>query len=272
MFDRIDDELHAAEVLVVDRLDRVIALALLGHDMDQDRLVEPAVARVLQDRQQMVEIVPGDRPDIGEAQLVEQGAAGHEAAAELPRAPRCEPRRPGDAPGAGAARMSRGGAGAGRDDFVRMGLVADVPDQPVPGGVEDVMQRHRELDHAQAGAEMAAGDRNGRDRLLAQLVGQLAQLVGLQPTDVRWNVDCIEKWRLALPGHVTTHYTPAQGLMPVAQPRILLPASADRRRRLTARDAARPSAPGARPWAAAAPCRGSTPTQPCPPPCPFPRA
>jgi hypothetical protein len=79
---------------------------------------------------------------------------------------------------------------------VRIGLVADVPDQPVARRVEHVVQRHGELDHAQPGAEMAAGDRNGRDRLLAQLVGELAQLVGLQPTDVGRDVDGIEKqWR-----------------------------------------------------------------------------
>ena len=60
-----------------------IALALLGDDMDQDRLVELAVARVLQHRQQMVEIVTVDRADIVEAQLVEQRAAGHEAAREF---------------------------------------------------------------------------------------------------------------------------------------------------------------------------------------------
>jgi hypothetical protein len=87
------------------------------------------------------------------------------------------------------------------DDLVRIGLMADVPDQPVLRRVEDVMQRHRELDHAQAGAEMAAGDRDGRDRLLAQLVGQLAQLVGLQATDVGRNVDGIEKRCVALHGH-----------------------------------------------------------------------
>ena len=85
------------------------------------------------------------------------------------------------------------------DDLVRIGLVADVPDQPVARRVEHVVQRHRQLDHAQPGAEMAAGDRDGRDRLLAQLVGELAQLVGLQPTDVGRYVDGIEKRRWA--GH-----------------------------------------------------------------------
>ena len=48
------------------------------------------------------------------------------------------------------------------EDLVRIGLVADVPDQAVLRRVEDVVQRDGQLDHAQAGAEMAAGDRDGR--------------------------------------------------------------------------------------------------------------
>ena len=38
------------------------------------------------------------------------------------------------------------------------------------------MQRDGQLDDAEAGAEMAAGDRDGVDRLGAQLVGELAEL------------------------------------------------------------------------------------------------
>ena len=58
-------------------------------------------------------------------------------------------------------------------DLVRIGLVADVPDQPVARRVEDVVERDRQLDDAEAGAEMAAGDRDGVDGLGAQLVGEL---------------------------------------------------------------------------------------------------
>ena len=47
-------------------------------------------------------------------------------------------------------------AAAGQD-LVRIGLVADIPDQPVVRRVEDVMQRDRQLDHAETGAEMPAG-------------------------------------------------------------------------------------------------------------------
>ena len=51
-------------------------------------------------------------------------------------------------------------------DLVRVGLVADVPDQPVVRRVEHVVQGHGQLDHAQPGAEMPAGHRDRVDRLL----------------------------------------------------------------------------------------------------------
>ena len=66
------------------------------------------------------------------------------------------------------------------EDLVRIGLMADVPDQPVGRRVEHVVQRDRQLDDAEAGAEMAAGDRDRVDGLPAQFVGELPQLVGLE--------------------------------------------------------------------------------------------
>ena len=69
-------------------------------------------------------------------------------------------------------------------DLVRIGLVADVPNQAVLGRVEDVMQRHRQLDHAEAGAEMAAGHGDSVDGLLAQLVRHLAKLARFELSEV----------------------------------------------------------------------------------------
>ena len=66
-------------------------------------------------------------------------------------------------------------AAAGQD-LVRIGLVADVPDQPVVRRVEDVVQRDGQLDDAEPGAQMAAGVRDGVDQLSAQLVRQLRQV------------------------------------------------------------------------------------------------
>ena len=56
--------------------------------------------------------------------------------------------------------------------LVRIGLVADVPDQAVVRRVEDVMQGDREFDRAEAGGEMAAHLADGLDQELAQLAGQ----------------------------------------------------------------------------------------------------
>ena len=82
---------------------------------------------------------------------------------------------------------------AAGEDLVRVGLMADVPDQPVVRRVEDVVQRHRQLDHAQAGTEMAAGHRHRVDRLLAQLGRQLHEAGAIEPAQVAGLVDLVEE-------------------------------------------------------------------------------
>jgi hypothetical protein len=57
-------------------------------------------------------------------------------------------------------------------DLVRIGLMPDVPHDAVARRIEQVMQRDGQLDHAEARAEMPAGDRDGVDRLLTQFVRQ----------------------------------------------------------------------------------------------------
>ena len=42
------------------------------------------------------------------------------------------------------------------EHLVRIGLVTDVPHQPVARRLEDVVQRHRELDRTEARGEMSA--------------------------------------------------------------------------------------------------------------------
>ena len=66
-----------------------------------------------------------------------------------------------DAPGearqpAALAQRADAVAPAG-EDLVRIGLVADIPDQPVARRLEHRVDRHRQLDHAERGAEMPAG-------------------------------------------------------------------------------------------------------------------
>ena len=60
--------------------------------------------------------------------------------------------------------------------LVRIGLVADVPDQTIVRGVEDGVERDGQFDDAEAGAEVTAGDRDGVDHFGAQLIGELAEL------------------------------------------------------------------------------------------------
>ena len=74
-----DVELDHAVILVGGLLRRRVALALLRHDVDQDRPLL-GVAHVLQHGQQVIEIVPVDRADVIEAELLEHRAAGEEAA------------------------------------------------------------------------------------------------------------------------------------------------------------------------------------------------
>ena len=69
----------------------------------------------------------------------------------------------------------------------------DVPDQAILRRVEHIMEGHGQLDHPETGAEMAARDRHRIDRLLAQLVGELAQLSALQAAQVRRGLDQVEQ-------------------------------------------------------------------------------
>ena len=77
-----DVELDHGVILVGGGFRRAVALALLRHDVDQDR-AGLHVADVLQHRQQMVEVVAVDRADIIEAEFLEQRAAVHHEAAGI---------------------------------------------------------------------------------------------------------------------------------------------------------------------------------------------
>ena len=57
------------------------------------------------------------------------------------------------------------------------------------------MERDRQLDHTEAGAEMAAGDRHRIDCLLAQLIGELTQLGDLEPAQFLRTFNAIKQWR-----------------------------------------------------------------------------
>ena len=301
-----DVERGDAMILVVGGLGRGIALALLGHHVHEHRTALH-VAHILQDRQQMVEIVAVDRPDVIEAELLEQGAAGPEAAAVFLGAPRLvveELRQPARELLGGVAQRAIGLAGdeageigrhrAGRrrdrhvvvvedddqpraesagvvhrfvghprrhravaddrdnmiasvrqvardrhaeaggdrrrgmgraerivfafralgetgeaaaltqssdpvapsgQDLVRIGLMADVPDDAIGRRIEHVVERHSQLDHAETGAEMPARHRHRADCLGAQFVGDLSEVVLVKLAQIGRRVDLIQQGR-----------------------------------------------------------------------------
>ena len=96
----------------------------------------------------------------------------------------------------GAHRLAAAG-----EELVRIGLMADVPDQPVVRGVEDVVQGDGELDDAEAGAQMPAGLGDGVDEVGAQFVGDLSQLAFLEFSQVGRRLDAIEQRGRRLVGH-----------------------------------------------------------------------
>ena len=305
-------ELGGGMALVRGCLGRGITLALLGHDVDQDRTVGPR-PHGAQQGQQLFHVVTVDRPDIGKAQLLEQGAAhghalqhllgaarallqgvrqhadgalghrlqllerpacikarqigGHGAdwgrnghlvviqdheqalalmarivqrlishacahgavaddrdriarvAAQFPRHRETQGRadrgrrmprpervirafRPLGEPRKAPAHAQRADAIAPPgQDLVRIALVPHVPDQLVARRVEDRVQGHGQLDHAQARAQMAAGHADGADGLGPQLVGKLAQLRVGQGLQIRRQANAVQNRRLGSIGH-----------------------------------------------------------------------
>src|SRR5690606_7894934 len=82
------------------------------------------------------------------------------------------------------------------ENLVRIGLVADIPYQPVLRRVEDVMQRDRQLDDAEPGAEMPTRHRHRVDGLEPQFIGKLAKFALGQLAKVFGRTDRVEKRRL----------------------------------------------------------------------------
>ena len=99
-------------------------------------------------------------------------------------------------------------------DLVRIGLVADIPDQDVPRRVEHIVQRHRQLDHPETRPEMPARHRHRRDHLRPQLVRQLPQLARLELAQIRRGAHLVEQRRPGAAGHTRSHHS----LSPLSSP------------------------------------------------------
>ena len=84
-------------------------------------------------------------------------------------------------------------AGPAGEHLVHVGLVAGVEDDPVARGVEDPVDRHRQLDDAEVGAEVAAGARAGLDEQVADLAASAASWSSLRPAQVARGRDRLEQ-------------------------------------------------------------------------------
>ncbi len=109
-----------------------------------------------------------------------------------------ETRKPGFLP-QGADTVAAAG-----EDLVGIDLMAHIPDDPVARGVEHMVQRHGQLDHAEPGTEMSAGLGNRRDRLGAKLVGELPEFPAGETFHVGGRLDAVEKRGLRAFGHMET--------------------------------------------------------------------
>ncbi len=104
-------------------------------------------------------------------------------------------RAPGEAgQPAGLAQRADAVAPAG-EDLVRVGLVADVPDQPVARGVEHRVQRHGQLHHAQVRTQVPARDRHRVDQLRPKLVRHQPKLLPRQVAKIRGETNTVEMRR-----------------------------------------------------------------------------
>ncbi len=94
------------------------------------------------------------------------------------------------------------------EDLVRIALMADVPDQAVVRRVEGIVQRHRQLDDAEPGAEMASGLRHRVDEVVAQLIGDLAKAAGLELAQILGGANLVEQGGLRWLVHRLPPYRP----------------------------------------------------------------
>jgi len=107
----------------------------------------------------------------------------------------------GEAGEAAAGAQGADAVAATGQNLVRVGLVADVPDQAIARRIEHIMNRGGQLDHTEARAEMTARHGDRVDRLLAKLVGDLAHLLDLELAQIFRGFDGVEERRLTKCGH-----------------------------------------------------------------------
>ena len=89
-------------------------------------------------------------------------------------------RAPGEPAQASALPQSSDPFAPAGQDLVRVGLMADIPNDAVGRRIENIVQRDRQFDDAEAGAEMTACHRDRADCFGAQFVGELSEIILFQ--------------------------------------------------------------------------------------------
>ena len=81
---------------------------------------------------------------------------------------------------------------AAGEQLVGVRLVPGVPHDPVARRLEQAVERERDLDDPERGAEMAAGCGDGADDRLAQLAGELLELGFAEATEIGGPLEAVE--------------------------------------------------------------------------------
>ena len=69
--------------------------------------------------------------------------------------------------------------------------MANIKDDFVLRGVEDVVKGNSEVSHSQAGSQVSSSAADIVDDIFPQLFAQLLQLSPVEVFDVHWEVDCV---------------------------------------------------------------------------------
>ena len=84
-------------------------------------------------------------------------------------------------------------------DLVPIGLVAHVPDEDVPGGIVDRVERDRDLHRAEAWGEMPARARDDLDDPVPDFLRELRERLPGEPLEIAWVLDAGQMVRAHMP-------------------------------------------------------------------------
>jgi hypothetical protein len=91
------------------------------------------------------------------------------------------------------------------NEFMGIGLVADIPDQFILGGIEDIVEGKGELDHTKTRSQMTTSFGHRGDDNLPDLCRESGQFRKREIPDVLWGPDPCQSWGIGLLHRVRQH-------------------------------------------------------------------